>query len=134
MKIFQKLEVLTGISTFLLVFPNIYLTYISFAEWIRISKISSNDIIIPAFISLIIPSLLLAVNACWHSTRNSKIGFIILFVCGSFLTITHLLSWLIGSAFNGNRLLGLSPGFFAFVTVVLAIYNSITTYRNNNLL
>lgn len=105
-KTLQVLEVSAGITTFLLTLPNVYLTYISFSDWIQESRITTEEILIPAVIFLIVPALLVAIGSYFHSIKHKSVGFLILFVCGSFLTVTHTLFALVGSAFNGYPLLG----------------------------
>lgn len=133
MKTVQKLEIFAGIATFLLILPNLWLTDNTFQKFIQESRNLTDEVFVSTFIFLILPASLIAIGAYFHATKNSILGIVILIVCGGFFIFGYGVAWLIGSAFNGYRLLGLLPGFFAFITVFLAIYNSITTYRNKSL-
>ncbi len=125
MKTVQKLEIFAGILTFLLTLPNVYLNYVSFSKWIEESRISTQEVLVPNLIFLVSPAFLVAFGTYLHIVKRSMIGFGMIFICGGILTITHLLGSLAGNAFNDYPLLGISPGLFAFITIILAFFNVI---------
>jgi hypothetical protein len=132
MKIILWLEILAGICVFLFTLPNSYLEYVSFSKWIAEGRISSEEILTRELIFITIPAFLVACGTYFHAAKNSKIGLGLIILCGGFLIITHFLGLLVGNAFNGYRLLGISPGLFAFVTILLALCNTLLNLRSNN--
>ncbi len=131
MKTIQKLEFVSGVFTFLFALPNIYLTYIFFADWIRDSKTSIEEVLVGPILFLVTPALLVFIGVVFQTLKQWKIGFVIIFISGGWLTFTHLLGFLLGSVFNGYLLLGILPGLFAFTTIILAFFNLILTLNKS---
>jgi hypothetical protein len=132
MKTLQRLEIFAGISTFLLILPNVFLTYSSFSEWMADGRISAEEILTNALLMGILPSFLLAIGAYLHIAKGSKVGLGMIVVFGGLLFITHLMGYLLGSVFNGHRLLGISPGIFAFSTILLALCNTLLGLKSDD--
>jgi hypothetical protein len=116
MRTIQKLEVISGFAT--LIATIMYIVYI-YMPFMKKMAESNNDSDIyhwsGAFFILILPSFLILVSSYFHAFKQS------------YIAILHFFSYLLGSAFEGHVLIGVSRGFFAFTTIVLAFFNLILT-------
>ncbi len=128
MRIVQKLEVLSGIATFLSAFLFIYI--IDYPEFKDIAKFDNEPFKydwIRAFLILILPTLLIAISSYFHAFRQSKTGFIIIIILAGivflFNAVGNATGIMIGTDFEGKFFISILPGLFAFATIVFAIYN-----------
>ena len=82
---------------------------------------------------LIFPSLLIAISSYVHALRNNKIAFGLILLIGGILPFLYSIGFLVGTAFEGHILIGISPGLFAFVTIVFSFINNVlfSAKRNN---
>lgn len=129
MKTVQKLELLAGFATFAST-----LIFIYFVDMPQSRKIADlyNDSNgynwAKAILSLILPSLLIAISSLIHITKNSKTALGVIIILGGIMSFLYAIGFLIGSAFEGHILIGTSPGLFAFATIILALINTILVY------
>jgi hypothetical protein len=128
MRTIQKVEFISGFATLIATVMYIIYIYMPFME--KMAK-SNNDSDIyhwsGAFFILILPSLLIVVSSYFHAFRQSYIAFAVIIIVGGVIATLHFLSYLLGSAFEGQVLIGVSRGFFAFTTIILAFFNLILT-------
>jgi uncharacterized Tic20 family protein len=124
----QKLEFLAGVATFLSSFLFIYV--IDYPEFKRVAEFNKEPFNYDwtrTFLVLILPTLLIAIGSYFHAFKQSKIGFVTVIISAGFVFLFNLLGnatgVVIGMDFEGNFLVGISPGLFAFTTIAFAIYN-----------
>lgn len=125
MKVLRTLEFSAGIATFLGALLVIY--FISIPESKAIAELYHepfNYSWTRAFLFLVIPSLLIAISSYFHAFRNNYIGLAVIIILGGAITFLHLIAILSGTAFEGHPLIGTSEGFFAFLTIILALINT----------
>jgi hypothetical protein len=125
MRTIQKLEFISGVFTFLFALLNVYPNFISFAYGF---KDSNEQLLFGKITFLIIPASLVIIGAIFHTIKKWKTGFLMIFVGGMFLTLTHTLGFLLGQVLSVHHLFG---GFFAFTTIILAFFNLILTLSNS---
>jgi len=124
MKTGQKLEIGFGIATFVMALMNFL--FFSAPSLNKITDIPSERYLLISFIILVLPEFFIATGAYSHSAKQSRVGFILLLFFGILLVMFH--GWLLvtGIAFYGPNAapqvwFGLSPAFFAVVTIFFAV-------------
>jgi hypothetical protein len=128
MKTVQKLEVIAGVAT--LITMLLFIFFEDIPSLTKTVEYSNGYPWVQAFFVLVFPCLLIAISSYFHALKNSYIGLAVIIILGGIITFLHVVTYLIGSVFESNVLIGRSPGFFAFATIILALYNSIRTYPN----
>jgi hypothetical protein len=136
-KTVQKLEFLVGIATFLSALLSIYIVdYPELKAVAEFHKEPFNYDWTKAFLILILPSLLIAVSSYFHAFKNSFGALVVIVLLGGFISfftaLVYIVGVLIGTHYEGNVLVGISPGLFAFVTILLALCNALLNLRSNN--
>ena len=125
MKFPQKLEAMLGVAFFLSNLAYVYFIYIPSQE--GIAKIYNE---LPdyhwqfMFLWFIVPSVLMIIATYLHASKNSYIALALIVLWGGIISCLTFLAFAIGSAFEGHPWIGISPGIFAFATLVLAIINT----------
>ena len=133
MKIVQKLEFSAGIATFIATLLYIYFVDLPASKGVAElyhEPFSYNWT--RGFLVLIVPSLLVAVSSYFHAFNNNYIGLAVIILLSGLITASHLLSFLLGSAFEGHLLIGNLRAIFAFLTIILAVCNTIYIERKKS--
>lgn len=126
MKTLQISEVMAGIATFVCIFLFIYFVdYPSSKGVAELHKESFAYNWTGAFLILILPSFLIAASSYFHAFRRSYISLAVIVILGGALSFLNFLALIIGSAFEGHVVIGILPGLFAFLTIILAVYNAV---------
>ena len=133
MKTVQKLEVFFGAATLLTALLSFYFVHSPLMRHPNSENSSIEGFIFRPLIFFFLPAFLTCVGSYIHSTKQSISGFVITIIFGSIVTFFHAVGFLIGTSFNGYLLLGISPGVFAFTTVILAFVNTVwRTVKHSN--
>ena len=130
MKTIQRLEATSGIATLLSIFAYIY--FIDYPQFHRIPVDESRAYNwLGAFIFLIAPSMLIALGAYLHAAKQRTEGFLLVLIFGSILTFLNAFATIIGTGYEGRPFIGNLPGLFAFLTVILALCNTLFVKQDN---
>ncbi len=133
MKTIQKLELFAGVATLIATIAFIYFVDIPLSKKIAVQNNDSTGYhwIQPCLL-LILPSLLIVISSYAHAFKESKIGFIVVVILSGTLSFLYAIGFLVGSAFEGQILIGISPGLFAFATLTFAIINIVWSFSERD--
>lgn len=123
MKIIQKLEVFAALCTLIAATLSFYFIVVPQMGQLENLGTSYKEDLLSTFLFLFLPAFLTLVGAYFHVTRCSIVGLILIFIFAGMMAFLHAGSFLIGDAFGGHPLLGVSPGLFALTTMLLALYS-----------
>ena len=134
-QLIQGLELGAGIACVIAVLMFIYFVDIPQSKGIaKLYNDSSGYHWITAFLFFILPSLLIAVSSYFHAIKRNNIGLAVIIILGGILSFLNAIGFLIGSAFEGHVWIGISPGFFAFMTIVFALINTVLFSTKPNII
>jgi hypothetical protein len=122
-KVGDSVEVLAGTATLLSAMLAEYFVYFPEIDGLKDLGYSLPEILFRSLLALLIPALLIATGSFLHAIKKSIVGFGLLFVFGVWLTFTHWYFFALGAANTAHPFIGLSPGFFALFTIILAFVN-----------
>lgn len=127
MRTIQKLELFAGIATFVAMIMFIYFVDVPLSR--KIAE-QYNDLSgyhwMQTFLLLILPSLVVAISSYAHALKNNKVALSLILLIGGILSFLYGIGFLTGAAFEGHILIGVSPGLFAFATIVFALINGLS--------
>lgn len=125
MKIVQRLELFAGFATFIAALLSFYFVHLPNVQSYDGEDALTGGFILRPFLFYFLPSFLTLIGAYIHVAKNSIFGLITILVFAGVVTFLHAVGFLVGSSLNGHPLLGMSPGFFAALTILLALCSTI---------
>ena len=112
-----------GLTTFIAASLSIYFIVLPEMERLEGLKIINKDMLPQSLLALLLPAFLVVVGVYIHIAKRSIVGFIIVLIFGGLLTLSHAIGFLIGTSSHGHLLLDILPGFFAFLTIIFALFS-----------
>ncbi len=125
----SKLEIVMGTACLVFILLGIYFIYIPLSNGIAEQR--SEPPHLYWLWSHLLPGVLVTIAASFHAIKKSYIALSFVLIGAGWIFFLTALAALLGHAFEGHPWIGLSPGIFAFVTMVVAVANTVYFIRKD---